>query len=280
VGEDFPVSLKEMIRSIVPASLWGRLRVMRLRQAIAKFPARDVRHSYGGHELTIHLADGLAEGWYDHDWPEPAEIALLRQGKLRPGARVFNLGAHQGVIALMLARIVGPTGQVVAVEASAHNAAVGARNRKLNQADQLVVLHAAVGERAGTLTFGEGLAGQVDDGSGSWGRVEVPACSIDDLSTRFGPPDVLFIDVEGYEYRTLCGATQTLQRRPDCFVEVHVNEGLETFGGTAQKIVELFPAELYARYVGPPDGVPVAYTPSLGLPAQRFLLVAISHVHD
>jgi hypothetical protein len=59
-----------------------------------------------------------------------------------------------------------------------------------------------------------------------------------------------------------------------------VNEGLETFGGTAQKIVELFPAESYARYVGPPDGVPVAYTPSLGLPAQRFLLVAISHVHD
>ena len=40
-------------------------------------PPRDAVHTYGGHEFTIHLADPLAEAWYDHDWPRPQEIELL-----------------------------------------------------------------------------------------------------------------------------------------------------------------------------------------------------------
>ena len=44
-----------------------------------------------------------------------------------------------------------------------------------------------------------GLNGQVDDGSRGWGRVEVPATTIDALSQAHGYPDVLFVDVEGFE---------------------------------------------------------------------------------
>ena len=61
----------------------------------------------------------MGAGWYDHDWPELPEIALLKQHGLRPGARVFDIGAHQGVVALMLSKTVGPEGFVLAVEASA-----------------------------------------------------------------------------------------------------------------------------------------------------------------
>jgi hypothetical protein len=39
-------------------------------------------------------------------------------------------------------------------------------------------------------------------------------------------PDILFIDVEGFEVHALKGATHTLQGRPDCFIEVHVGCGL------------------------------------------------------
>lgn len=38
---------------------------------------------------------------------------------LSKGGRIFDLGAHQGVVALMLSRYVGEQGSVLAVEADA-----------------------------------------------------------------------------------------------------------------------------------------------------------------
>src|SRR5262249_47043967 len=157
----------------------------------------EVNHTYGGFPFRIVISDPLAQGWYDCDWPVQPEIALLSQHRLRPGARVFDLGAHQCVVALMLARTVGLQGSVIALEANSHNARVGQRNRDANEAPQLQVLHAAVAERSGSITFNEGLNGRVDDGTGEWGRVEVPAYSIDDLADKHGTPDLLFLDVEG-----------------------------------------------------------------------------------
>src|SRR5947209_4100963 len=77
--------------------------------------------------------------------------------------RVFDLGAHQGVIARMIAAQVRPGGRVLAVEAEPHNAKVARRNAELNDAENLLVVHAAGAERSGTLSFGEGLNGSVDE---------------------------------------------------------------------------------------------------------------------
>jgi FkbM family methyltransferase len=188
-------------------------------------------------------------GWYDRDWAELPEIALARRFRLRPAARVFDLGAHHGIVALMLARIVGPLGQVIAVEASPHNAALCSRNRDLNDAQQLTVVQAAVSDQPGRLFFNQGCNGQIDDGSGDWGRIEVPAVTIDGLAEKHGQPDMLFLDVEGVECQALNGARQVLASYPDCCVEVHVGEGLEKFGGSVGGVLEFFPAQVYDRFV-------------------------------
>jgi FkbM family methyltransferase len=270
------MNLKDSLRKVVPSSLLGRLRVHRLRCAIARYHPRDVRHCYGGHELTIHLADGLAAGWYDHDWPELTEIKLLRGGGLRPGARVFDLGAHQAVVALMLAREVGPTGHVLAVEASPHNAAIAKRNQQRNAAENLTILQAAVAERSGTLSFGANLNGQVDTGNGAWGRIRVPAFSVDDLAAQHGVPDVLLIDVEGYEAHVLAGAARTLAWRPDCFVEVHANAGLKQFGKSVRRCHRGLCATGHTLLVYPPDGEPQPYSAGHSFLKERFMLVALS----
>jgi hypothetical protein len=124
---------KSFAQRVLPQCVWTRLRLARLRSSIRASEPRSVEHSYGGFFLNIHLSDPLAEGWYDHDWPELPEIALLKRYRLRPGARVFDLGAHQCVVALMMAKIVGPSGLVVALEANSHNATIGRRNRDLNK---------------------------------------------------------------------------------------------------------------------------------------------------
>ena len=92
-----------------------------------------------------------------------------------PAHRVFDLGAHQGVVALMLSRVVGPEGLVVAVEANSSQPRVAERNRASERRDLAEDRPRRSGRGTGTLVFNESLNGQVDDGTGSWGRVEVRA---------------------------------------------------------------------------------------------------------
>lgn len=265
--------MKALLSSIVPKPIWSQLRMMRLHYSRASFHRRRVRHKYGGYWFEIELADPLGAGWYDHDWPEPPEIAFLKGSRLRPGARVLDVGAHQCVVALMLAKNVGPTGSVVAVEANPHNCSAGERNCKLNGITNCRVLHAAAAQHSGTLTFNRGANGQVDDGTGDWGTMEVRAVSIDDLAAEYGIPDVLFIDVEGFECEVLRGAHRTLASSPDCFVEVHVGAGLEKFGGSVERVLGLFPAG-YQFFVAPPEATFVPLRKGAPVLSSRFFLIA------
>lgn len=237
---------------------------------------RRVRHTYGGFPLDIVLADPLAEGWYDHDWIDTSELDLLRRHQLREGARVFDLGAHQCVVALMLSRIVGSTGWVLALEPNSHNVEAARRNRELNSARNLEIVHAAAAGCSGKLVFNLGLNGNVDDGSGEWGKCEVECLSVDDLADRYGVPDVVFIDVEGFEEQVLKGASRTLSRNPDCFVEVHAGCGLERYGGSVSSVLSFFPKERFRLLVaerGEGEFCPLEKISHVL--AERFFLIAI-----
>jgi FkbM family methyltransferase len=222
----------------------------------------------------VHIADPLAQGWYDHDWDVGSEITLLqRHGRLRPGARVFDLGAHQGVVALMLSGIAGPEGAIVAVEAVAHNVRVARANAEANGALNLTVVHAAVAAADGALWFEDRWNGAVSVHAGVGVRVE--AVSVDTLTRRHGVPDVLFIDVEGFELAALRGAMKTMTYGPDLYVEVHVGAGLERYGCVTD-LLSLIPAG-YDVLVAPGeagDFVPIAAGQSLL--TDRFRLVALA----
>jgi len=266
--------MKQVIKAVFPKPLWNRLRLLRMRYTLAHYRRRRVRHDYGGFKLELELVDPMGAGWYDHDWPELPEIALLKQHGLQPGARVFDIGAHQCVVALMLAKTVGPDGFVLAVEASPENYEAGERNRTLNGVENCRILHAAGAAQSGTLTFNRGTNGQVDDGTGEWGKVEVEAYSVDDLADKFGAPDVLFIDVEGFECELLRGAQKTLLGRPNCFVEVHVNAGLEKFGGSVSEVLSLFPAG-YEFFAGAPEKPFSPLKKDSAVLLDRFFLIAV-----
>lgn len=231
---------KRLIVRALPHPLYQLYRKQRVASLIDRYSERIVTHSYHGHELKLVLADPLAESWYDQDCPRLREIAeLTRLGALNGGATVFDLGAHQGVVALVLAAEVGPSGRVIAVEAQAHNAAIARRNIELNNASNVILVHAAVASTSGTVRFDEGLNGHVD-GSTRVGTTEVDAVTIDQLAQRYGPPDLVFVDVEGYEGKALEGAAATLTALGTCFfVEVHTSQ-----------LVECTVSDLTDRFVG------------------------------
>ena len=187
---------------------------------------------------------------------------------------MFDIGAHQGVVALMIAGLVGRTGRVIGVEAVPHNVQLARRNATANDCPQIEVVHAAIGDADGSLWFSEEWNGWVSPEPGVGVRVE--SVMIDTLTARYGAPDVLFIDVEGYEIHALRGAARTLARHaPDLYVEVHVGAGLERFG-TVDGVLALIP-DGYDTFVAPGEAgefVPIA--DGRRLLAERFRLVALA----
>ena len=134
-----------------------------------------MEHRYGDVSLKVWITDPVAEEWYDHDWNELEEISLLKRhaalvgGGLRPGARVFDLGAHQGVVAVILEAAVAPGGNVVAVEARQENVEVGRAILKENGYSNVDFIYGAAGAKPGVIYFNENFNGQVD-----WGRLPRP----------------------------------------------------------------------------------------------------------
>lgn len=269
--------LRQVVLRLMPSQLAGRLRSWRIKQIIRDFNPRVVRHRYGGRELDVYLADPLARGWYDQDWEDLPEITFLRNHGLKNGARVFDLGAHQGVIAMLLACETGPSGKVVALEAIKHNCDVALRNKDLNRLSQIEVIHAAVADHCGRIQFNVQLNGQLDDGTGRAGRTEVEAITIDALTERYGIPDLVFLDVEGAEQMALAGASRTLAQKPDFFVEVHVQCGLEKLGGSVAGVLAYFPTtdfSLFGR--GQNEGVFQPFKHDDLITSDRFFLIALA----
>ncbi len=267
-------SAKSTAQRFLPHPLYRMYRRRRVAKIISRYEPRDHAGIYGGHQLTLRFADPLAEAWYGHDWPVLPEIRELRdRGRLGQGANVFDLGAHQGLVALLLAREVGTQGQVVAVEGEAHNARIAGANMTLNAADNVIVLHAAVGAEVGRLPFAEGLNGSVDEGT-TLGNVEVDAVTIDALAEQYGMPDVVFIDVEGYEGKALRGASHVIASGASFFVEIHVDQLVDS---TPLEIIETFAGrELYVAENSGGETEEYNFVPHDGrVPTQRFYLVAI-----
>lgn len=249
-----------------------------------RFDPYTVSISIGGRRYEIWIGDETAQSWYAHDrsgadHPYPAEIELLRsKGRLAPGALVFDLGAHQSVIALFLAQIAGDTGRVLSVEASPRNIEAGRRNRELNRMENLELLQAAVADRPGSVSFVALDNGHIANDGEKDQVIDVEGTTIDRLAREWGTPDVLFLDIEGFEVRALRAGRRVLSTRPDVFVEVHVGCGLETAGGSVDKVLWYLPPHRFDRYVAVPHEGQEGTFCDLdvkALPASRFYIVAI-----
>jgi len=236
--------LKDLARAVVPPSMWRTLQRSKRIWIARNYKERQLKQNFNGFELTLHITDPLAQHWYGQGNPTLAEVTALRSGQLRQGARVFDLGAHQGVVAMVLAKIVGEHGSVIAVEANPYNAAVAIRNAASNYLPQLTVIPGAIAEASGTLRFGNDWGEQSPDAKGT----EVEVLTLDQITDRFGPPDVIFIDIEGFELKALLGGPRTLSTQPDLLIEVHLGGELAKHGGSLEKILRLLPDDRFELF--------------------------------
>ena len=169
------------------------------------------------------------------------ETRALRR-LVRPGWRALDVGANVGYYTLLLANLVGPTGNVWSFEPAADTFASLERNVGLNpkSSARIRLLRLALSDREGSASLvtgtHHGLArlGEAADA----GAEPVSVTTLDRLLEHEGRPqvDLIKVDIEGAEGRLLDGAAATLERcRPWLMVELYP-AGLALFGTSVEQV--------------------------------------------
>jgi FkbM family methyltransferase len=264
------ISLKEYVRKSLPGPT-RRYREVKDRARSLLFGKSIVEHRYGGHRFKIHINDPVAKMWYDRDWSRPAELDVLAAHGLQKGALVFDLGAHQNVIAMMLAKDVTDTGKIIAVEGAKHNVSVGAANASLNRIGNITTVHAVVSGKPEKIGFTQSFNGEVTNNAGG----DLSSVTIDSLAEKYGNPAVVFMDIEGYELAALEGASEVLRRRATTWlIEIHGDQTLAKYGGCNRNVIDRFASGYVFQYRITEEGDFFPFPDADLTPKTRFWLLA------
>jgi len=159
--------------------------------------------------IAFHL---LINGVYE---PEVQDL-LFRA--LPAGGVFIDVGANIGTFTIPAAKHVGPSGKVVAIEASPNVFSVLQKNVALNNMSNVQLVCAAAGANNDEARFYPAPSDHFGMGSRApqfnATPISVPCVTPDSLVRKFGLPsvDLVKIDVEGFELDVLKGAIELLGR--------------------------------------------------------------------
>jgi len=155
--------------------------------------------------------------WYE------LETDLFLKAFLRRGDNVADVGAHEGVLTVLAAKLVGPSGRVHAFEPSASLRSVVDRVAELNELSNVVTNDCAISDSNGFVHFtssGAGYAKQCAEG----GEHRIRSTTLDSYCDAHGIAgfDLIKVDVDGPELLALKGAERLLEsdRAPALVIEV------------------------------------------------------------
>lgn len=192
-----------------------------------EFVLKDIQ----GSKMYLKISDkGLSSDLYLRGKREDKATDEFRK-RLKPGMVVADIGANIGYYALMEAKAAGQNGKVYAIEPVADNVALLKRNIGANGYGNIEVFEMAIGDKncrksiflskqSNLSTFCK----NIDlDQSGETADVEV--MTLDSFLEGKRLPDIVRMDVEGYEHEILQGMSRTMKkgRGMQLFIEVHAD---------------------------------------------------------
>ena len=147
---------------------------------------------------------------------EPEICAQFRR-LLSPGMAVLDIGANIGFFAMLSARLVGPSGHVMAVEPNPRNVRLLESSRRQNGFTNMTVLQVAAGRAHGLLvlhtSYSNGTTASLpSDVADILAAETVPALRLDAVLPAERKLDLIKIDVEGAEYPALQGCEAAIRR--------------------------------------------------------------------
>jgi FkbM family methyltransferase len=212
------------VASFLPAALQDELRRLR-------FLARSRKGSFSPNEPEAEVLDKFVS---TGDW-------------------VIDVGANVGQYTLLLSRLVGASGRVIAIEPMMNSVITLASVAKFAEHRNITVLNVAASDRIGILPFdlpvdNAGLRNYERARVADNGGIPVFSTTIDALEL---PKRVAMvkIDAEGHELSVLLGMRQTLERDHPVLVVEESDESpfgfLLSLGYGARRIRESSPNRMY-----------------------------------
>lgn len=196
------------------------------------------------HGLTIALPHSGSAAQVFYRKHSNFEIVRVMEETLQDGDTAIDIGAHIGEYTLIAAHLVGPEGQVHAVEPQPHAAEMIAMNGHLNQFDNVHIHKVAVGRVPGHIQFFYDQR--------TWGglillegvNLTVRCITLDELAEeeRLSYVRLIKIDAAGNEKDVLLGGQNLLKgEQPPVIICKFYNPQVvkERFGYEAREIVKI-----------------------------------------
>jgi FkbM family methyltransferase len=203
---------------------------------------------YTDNELAPHIYCGAFE-WAEREWLEAA---------LKPEMVFYDIGANIGYFSIIAADKVTPLGHVYSFEPVNDTYIRLVENIQLNQLDnQITAFRVAASDQAG-----EAQIYIPDKGMDAWNSLAVKpeagnyklevikTVVLDEMVTgkTLQPPDIIKIDVEGWELYVLKGLQQTLKKyHPTLFIEFNAHN-LNAAGTSCSELADFIRALGYQLY--------------------------------
>lgn len=215
----------------------------RLGRELGRLPMRSLLKSMYHYALNLQAGGGglrctLPEGETLRILPRCRYVSWNRdeytafKSMLRPGGIALDIGANVGCYSLLFGQWVGPSGKVFAFEPASETHRNLRRHIKLNSLDAVITpVEAAVSDTKTTARFlkldnhGMNRLALSSEQAEQSRVVEVATTTVDEFCKHAGVvPDLIKIDVEGFELNVLRGARETIKaagERLALFVEIH-----------------------------------------------------------
>ncbi len=154
---------------------------------------------------------------------------LWHSGILKAGDIVLDIGANIGYYVLLESQLVGPSGQVYAVEPVQETFNILTKNITLNHRNNVNAFQFAFGDKVQTgqiyLCNAANLCSVNKEfiGGKITGEQSVSFLTVDTFLEGKQKPKLVRMDVEGYEYEIIKGMAQTLNSNIRILVELHPN---------------------------------------------------------
>lgn len=237
-------------------------------------------------EKAVHLVASFDGGLINVDTSSSIEYHLLFRGchepeivnlimqVIRPGNFCLDIGANIGAHSLLMARMAGPTGRVIALEPHPGICNRLRQNIRLNRLTNVEVVNAALADQDGTVdlygfgadAFEQGISSLLPDREAKT-KIEVRAIRGATLvrEQRIEACDFLKIDVEGAESLALHELSDLISAHRPIILFEYRKQHWEKFGSDVGPILSRLRAERYDLYYirknvthplagdGPPD---------------------------
>jgi len=196
--------------------------------------AGKVIREINGSKMYLDVADeGLSRDLIIDSVREAYILETIKR-ELNEGDVVVDIGANIGYYALLEAKIVGEKGKVYAIEPVPENMELLQKNIQLNRYSNIEVFQLAIGNKKGfaptyvakrrNISSLKKIMSHIESGMISH-EITVEVTKLDDFLQGKVEPDIIRMDVEGYEYQIVKGMERTLEKGLPLtlFIELHFN---------------------------------------------------------